>query len=630
MGRRVDHGYATRRLRLETFEDRRMLSFTPASSFPVGDQPLAVVAADFNSDGRLDLATADSGDNAVSVLLGDGQGGFGAASHIAAGSGPRSLVVSDFNNDGTIDLAAANPDGVSVLLGNGDDTFQPPVNTVFWWGALSLAPADFNADGKMDLAYTSVDPTSWDAGFVQVLVGDGVGGFALGHYADVYSSSPVGVAVADLNADGKGDVVTANEDTDTVSVLLGNGDGTLTYDYWSSSSNFATGPSPQAVALGDFTGDGIPDLVVAGHFVDVLPGHGDGTFASLIPHSANGSAHTAVATGDFNGDGKLDAVTSDGDADSVSLMLGNGDGTLSYAGAFATGLSPAAVAVGDFNGDGRPDVAVASAGSTSVSVLLNNGTWTPPPPPPPALRIGDRTVAEGNTGTASATFTVTLSAPSTQPVTIAYATGNGSATAGSDYQAALGTLTFAPGETTKTIKVPVLGDRLAEPNETFYVKLSGPTNATIADSQGGGTIVDDEPRVTINDVTKQEGKGNKLTLFTFTVKLSAAYDQAVTMSFRTVDGTATTSGSDYVAKTGTLTFAPGETTKTITIEVTRDNKKEIDEAFYLDLFNNSSNSLITKFRGIGTILNDDGGRFAPRVSGIERGLGVLGGKSTAV
>ena len=106
-------------------------------------------------------------------------------------------------------------------------------------------------------------------------------------------------------------------------------------------------------------------------------------------------------------------------------------------------------------------------------------------------------------------------------------------------------------------------------------------------------------------MTKLEGKQGQATLFTFTVTQPAAYDQAVTMSYRTVDGTATTSDSDYVAKTGTLTFAPGETTKTITIVVNGDSKKEANETFYLDLFGNSSNSLFTKNRGLGAILNDD-------------------------
>jgi hypothetical protein len=222
----------------------------------------------------------------------------------------------------------------------------------------------------------------------------------------------------------------------------------------------------------------------------------------------------------------------------------------------------------------------------------------------PRISVGDAAVMEGNTGAASATFTVTLSASGSEAITVDYATGDGTAT-GSDYQAASGTLTFAPGEIEKSITVPVNGDCLGEPNETFVVNLSNPTNAAIADSQGLGTIVDDEPRVSITDVTKSEGRKGKTTLFTFTVTLSAAYDQPVTMSFLTVNGTAKTSDGDYVARTGTLTFSAGERTKTITIEVKGDSKREANETFYVDLFGLSSNALFTKNRGIGTIVNDD-------------------------
>jgi hypothetical protein len=146
---------------------------------------------------------------------------------------------------------------------------------------------------------------------------------------------------------------------------------------------------------------------------------------------------------------------------------------------------------------------------------------------------------------------------------------------------------------------------LPEPDETFFVNLSAATNATIADGQAVGTIADDEPRISIGDVTKAEGRKNQTTLFTFTVTLSAPYDQPVTMSFSTVDGTATTGDNDYVARAGTLTFVAGETTRTITIIVQGDPRRESNEVFYLDLSGNSGNSLFKKRRGIGTILNDD-------------------------
>src|SRR5262249_27512581 len=141
--------------------------------------------------------------------------------------------------------------------------------------------------------------------------------------------------------------------------------------------------------------------------------------------------------GDFNGDGKIDLLLG------ANLLPGSGD-----AGTFS-GSTRGDVAMGDFNGDGRWDFALANGGE-SVGVQRNEGSWDGPPPPlPPSLRINDVTVVEGNTGTVAATFYVSLSAASTETITVAYATGNGSATAGSDYQAASGTLTFAPGETSK-------------------------------------------------------------------------------------------------------------------------------------------------------------------------------------
>jgi Calx-beta domain/FG-GAP-like repeat/FG-GAP repeat len=592
---------------VECLEDRLTPSFSPAASYPVAASPQAIVTGDFNCDGRLDLATASPGSHSVSVLPGDGVGGFGAAIVSAGtptGYPAGSLTVADFNNDGHLDLATAmygfyegaTYGSLEAWLGNGDGTFQSPAS-VPSGAPTEVVAGDFNNDGNSDLVV--IAEYGWDP-YIEVWLGNGQGGFGP---AQRELSGWVGLAVGDLNRDGNLDAVSLG--SDSVDTFLGNGAG----GFFSSGFAGYSTSGTQAVAVGDFTGDGIPDLSVAGAYgVDIFVGLGDGAFADPVFNSANGYWHPDVAVADFNGDGKLDAVKSDADTGTVSELLGNGNGALTYAGAYAVGLSPSAIAVGDFNGDGRPDVATANAGSNTVSVLLNNGTWTPPPPPPPAVRIRDVTVIEGNTGAVSAEFTVTLSAASTQPVTVAYATGNDTATAGSDYQTVSGTLTFAPGETSQTFTVPVIGDRLPESTETFLVNLSSPTNAIIADGRGLGTIVDDEPRIRISDVTRAEGKKGQTTLFTFTVTLSVAYDQAMTVSYRTVDGTATSGtggNADYIARTGTLTFAPGETTKSITIEVKGDNKWEADETFYLDLFGLSSNALLIDGRGVGTIVNDD-------------------------
>jgi ELWxxDGT repeat protein len=259
---------------------------------------------------------------------------------------------------------------------------------------------------------------------------------------------------------------------------------------------------------------------------------------------------------------------------------------------------------GDRLGEANERFSVNLSDATNATILDAQGVGTIVDDEP-RISIGDTSRGEGNIGQTAFTFTVQLSVAYDVAVTVDYATAGGSATAGSDFQAASGTLTIPAGQTTGTITILVNGDRLPEANEVFSVNLSNPLNAGIADGQGVATIMDDEPRISISDVSKTEGKRGQTTSFTFTVTLSAAYDQPVSMSFRTVDGTAKTSNNDYVAKTGTLTFAPGETSKTITITVNGDNKREADEMFYVDLSGLSSNSLFTKSRGVGTILNDD-------------------------
>jgi ELWxxDGT repeat protein len=243
-------------------------------------------------------------------------------------------------------------------------------------------------------------------------------------------------------------------------------------------------------------------------------------------------------------------------------------------------------------------------GPTNAVIIDNRGVGTILDDEP-RVSIGDVTVTEGNTGTVAAVFTVTLAAAYDQPVTVPYTTANGTATAGTDFLSATNSVTLPAGATSHTVAVSVVADRLGEPDETFVVNLTGTAGTTVADGQGVGTIRDDEPRISIGDVSRFEGRKGQTTVLTFIVRLSAAYDKAVTFSYRTRDGTATTANNDYRAKSGTITFTPGETAKTITIEVKGDSRREADETFYVDLFGNTSNSLLLDGVGIGAILNDD-------------------------
>jgi hypothetical protein len=224
----------------------------------------------------------------------------------------------------------------------------------------------------------------------------------------------------------------------------------------------------------------------------------------------------------------------------------------------------------------------------------------------PRISIGDVSRSEGSTGQTPFTFTVTLSAAYDVPVTVEWVTADGSATAGSDYLAAGGTLTFAPGVTTQPVSVAVLGDAVFEPGETFTVNLSNASGAVITRAAGLATIVNDDnnlPRISIGDVSRVEGR-NGNTFFTFTVTLSAPSAVQVKVNYATADGTARTADADYETAAGTLTFAPGETSKTITIKVKGDPKREEDETFFVNLFG-PSQALLLDPQGLGTILNDD-------------------------
>ena len=234
-------------------------------------------------------------------------------------------------------------------------------------------------------------------------------------------------------------------------------------------------------------------------------------------------------------------------------------------------------------------------GSQGVGKILNDDT---------AVSIGNVSVTEGNSGTINANFKVSLSAAAPFPVTVRYATADGTATAGSDYVWTSGTLTIPAGSTSGTVAVPVVGDTLNEANETFTVKLSSPTNAIVATATGTGTILNDDPvpTLSIGNVSLPEGNSGT-TNAVFTVKLSAASGRAVTVHYATADGTAT-AGSDYTAKSGTLTIPAGSTSGTIAVPVIGDTIVEPNETFFVNL-SSPTNATIAVAKGTGTILNDD-------------------------
>ncbi|MFM6478152.1 MAG: beta strand repeat-containing protein, partial [Microcystis panniformis] len=586
-------------------------SFGTATNFTVGSDPRSVTVGDFNGDGKSDLATANAGSNNVSVLLGTGTGSFGTATNFFVGSDPRSVTVGDFNSDGKSDLAVANytSSTVSVLLGTGTGSFATATNFSVGSFPSSVTVGDFNSDGKSDLA-----TATYFGNTVSVLLGTGTGSFGTATNFSV-GNRPSSVTVGDFNGDGKSDLAVANR-YGTVSVLLGTGTGSF-----ATATNFSVGSLPSSVTVGDFNSDGKSDLATANYFgnnVSVLLGTGTGSFGTATNFSV-GNRPYSVTVGDFNGDGKSDLAVANRYG-TVSVLLGTGTGSFGTATNFSVGNRPSSVTVGDFNGDGKSDLATANpSNGGSISILLNADptatvTITDVSQPPISLTINDVTVTEGNSGTTNAVFTVSLSSAASTVVTVNYATANGTATAGTDYTAIPPTtLTFNPGETSKTITVPVNGDNQVELNETFFLNLSNlqanGSNVTLADNQGQGTITnDDSASIAISDVTITEGNSGT-TNAVFTVTLSNPVDTAITLDYATANGTATTADNDYIAiATTSLTFNAGETSKAITVAVNGDNKVESNETFFVNLSNlnaNGRNVTITDNQGQGTINNDD-------------------------
>ncbi len=303
--------------------------------------PVSIAIADVNGDHKPDLVIANGGSDTVGVLLGNGDGSFQTA--VSYGSGglfPVSVAVADVNDDGKSDLLVANEcadsncDGsVGVLLGNGDGTFRDVV-TYSSGGtyALSVAVADMNDDGRPDLLVAGATK-----GAVAVLLGNGDGTFQAATTYFTGGTYPYSLKVADLNGDGKLDLVAANSWSGTVGVLLGNGDGTFRTAVAYSSGDKANVAQISSVAVADVNGDGPPDLVLTtqsmgangnnGGAVSVLFGYGDGTFQLASEYASGGYQTLGVAVGDVNGDGRPDLLLANSCNQNNSLCGGPISGT---------------------------------------------------------------------------------------------------------------------------------------------------------------------------------------------------------------------------------------------------------------------------------------------------------------
>ena len=372
--------------------------------------------ADFDGDGKLDVASVNSGfvegrsiisrtSRSISIASGNGNGRLQApqvftAGNITPGTYPSVAAAGDFNGDGKPDVVywanrSSNlvpPSGLFVQFGDGYQVAGSPSITATPFNVGSLAAGDFNGDGKLDVVAGSAT-----SGFVVSMLGAGDGTFSTGAIS-IVGGTPGYVASADLNGDGNLDVVTANSSGTTITVLIGNGDGTF-----QSGVDYSVAPGPSWVAIGDFNKDGKLDLAVtannaaavalqngagAGNTVSVLLGNGDGTFKPAVSYTVD-SFPTSVVAGDFNRDGKLDlavacsfnpAGTFPTGAGTVDILAGNGDGTFQSSVSTTTGFMPGSIRAADMNGDGKIDLIMSaydpSLFNSGIMELYGNGDGT--------------------------------------------------------------------------------------------------------------------------------------------------------------------------------------------------------------------------------------------------------------
>jgi hypothetical protein len=350
--------------------------------FAVGRAPGVVVVEDLNGDGRLDLVVANEKGSSVSVLLDDGKGGFSPSrgSPFPAGPSPNDLASGDFNGDGRIDLAIANHETqyVTVLLGDGLGALAPapssPVTVVVRPHVHGVAAGDFNGDGSLDLV-----TDSWADDRVVVLFGDGKGRFTTpGTYVSVGKHPYQRVRVADLNGDGRADIVSPNLEGDNVTILLGDGTGNFRQR---TGSPFPCGDSPFNVAIGDVNADGKHDLAIINSpsstsdrsgrdGLTILIGDGLGTFTQMAGSPfVTGKFPNIPAIGDVNGDGVADVAVSNPDGDKITVFTMRQNGAVASRVEVSVPGHPKGLVLRDLDGDGKAEIVTTNNTSDSVTVI---------------------------------------------------------------------------------------------------------------------------------------------------------------------------------------------------------------------------------------------------------------------
>lgn len=582
---------------------------TGATSVGLATGNLFIDLADINGDSIPDLISTDGRvpppgattavTNNVGVSFGDGLGGFGTAATFTAQNGARDITTGDFNRDGRIDVAVVNnlSNSVSILPNTGGG-LGAAVNVGTNNGPVAIDSGDLDGDGDLDIITANQAADS-----ISVLIFNQANGtFGVTNVA-TGGTTPTGIALADFDGDGDLDAAVSHRIggggggfASEIRVMINNGAGAFANPVTTSVNNYGAGQLTAA----DFDGDGDQDLGVAqdtfigfgGDYL-VLSNTGPASFtATIIQGNIIGGA-VAGAASDLEQDGDIDIVAIDQLGQVQTFINDDGTGVFLQGAGYSPGFNSTDLAVGDIDGDTLDDIVVADRFAFfggGINSLISNATLTD-----------------------TITFTVSLDRPSVDNITVNFTTTDGTATSvlpDPDFTLISGQLLFTPGVVTQTVTVTIQPDLIQDTTQQLTLDLSNPVGATIFDGSATGTLVDDDAilnpsLIEITDVTIAPEGSVDQTLATFTVTLTPSSTQAVTVDYATEDRTGQ-AGADYVAVGGTLTFAPGQTSQTVTIPVIQDTTPELTELFGLVLSNVTAGVLIGQSRGFMTIVDDDG------------------------